>query len=533
MADLENQFNLGGKKSSLEDAIHSDLEKSFKKRSEAMGDIKWHSHTVPHGLRKSPTLTVADAAKTAEADGRKVFSLGAGQLENTPTDEQVASWKEQLIADEKENPSDPLYEYANTPRKYPPKGKGTVGLRAAAAKVFMRDSDMNEGTMGVTDGKPEDQVAAAGGAKGALNGLFSELKPGDVAFVASTGWPTNYDMFPPGVEIIELDSDGTGLVPPETYKKALEAFPEVKTFLINSPNNPTGEKYSVEDREEIMKLTSAHRRANPKDDLFVTSDNPYGRFVYDGSDQKMGKEEKALYKEKGLVTVWTMSKNYGLPGDHLGYVVSARESAISNVAKWGGSKGGVPSTEAMNLAQAALLYGEDFVESSLKDLEPKRQALIDAAKEIKGVKMTDPAATIYGMLDFSEWLGKTIPAQKGVATLDGKQYALDAYGKEGDFPGMLDGKEFQMKTPDDIYKAIVQVAGVNGVFGPPFSAPGSPFGEASCKMRVCFSGKQANLEAAMTRIKTLSEKLIEKDKTTHLHSLTNGGSRGSGWGQSA
>jgi aspartate/methionine/tyrosine aminotransferase len=256
-----------------------------------------------------------------------------------------AEWQKSLEEAHQKEPKNPFYSYlidedateeekqkegkkdvAET-LKYA-KAQGTVGLRSAAAKIFTQDTGIE-----VADG----DVAVGAGGKGALNGVVRYLQPGDRVLVASTGWPTNYDMFPAGVQIIEVDSHGLGLLTPEEVQAALKAHPDAKMFLINSPCNPTGKKYSTEEREEVMGVLKTHVEnllATAPDEapaFQVVMDDPYARLVFDNSNMKRGANETALVKDGFLTTVRYMSKEYGMAGTRIGFAITKNQFIKNHV----------------------------------------------------------------------------------------------------------------------------------------------------------------------------------------------------------
>ncbi len=88
---------------------------------------------------------------------------------------------------------------------------------------------------------------------------------------------------------------------------------KTKAVLINSPNNPTGKVYTA---EEIGKLADllAHHSAKKGNPIYLISDEPYRKIVYDGV--KVPSIFDA-YSESFLVT--SFSKDLSLPGERIGY----------------------------------------------------------------------------------------------------------------------------------------------------------------------------------------------------------------------
>lgn len=170
---------------------------------------------------------------------------------------------------------------------YPP-ATGTPEFRAVAAHTFTEES----GIEGVT---ANDVIVHSGG-KGVLNLIGRQFEPGEQVLVAAPGWPTNYDFWNPGVKITEVDTDGRGLMTPEVLRQALNVNRTATAILINDPSNPTGARYSEEERAEIMSIIAEHRAkfdaSFMRKPLRAIVDDPYGALNYDGTSMKRSAAEK-------------------------------------------------------------------------------------------------------------------------------------------------------------------------------------------------------------------------------------------------
>ena len=86
-----------------------------------------------------------------------------------------------------------------------------------------------------------------------------------------------------------------------------------KCIIINNPQNPTGKIYTENELEQILNLAKKY-------DLYILSDEAYSDFIpINTSFHSMGKIDDA--KEYSIVCN-SMSKNYGISGWRLGYVIT-------------------------------------------------------------------------------------------------------------------------------------------------------------------------------------------------------------------
>lgn len=438
----------------------------------------YEGYKVPATLRSSPTMSAANYGKQVVAKGREVIFLTVGDLFVKPSAAMLAGWVAQLHTAAENSPDAPhyksvadkdVYKYADT--------LGAAGLRAAAAHCFMRDTGCEQ--VSATD------IAVGTGAKGALNGVCSVLAAGDKVIMASPGWPTNFDMAPSGVAVIEVDTQGRGLIAPELLAQILSAQADAKAMLINAPNNPTGANYAAEERDALMQVIAAHVISHPE--FLVILDDPYGKLVFDGQNLLRASAERGLFASGNIAVLRSLSKEYGLAGARIGYVVSKRASVIEMVKRWNESKGGGISGPEQTLAQAALLFGDDFIATTIEDLREKRAILMQTVRSLRYASMQEPQGTIYGWVNFAALQGCKIPAGK-----------------------TLNGDALTIQTPQDLMTYLVEIAGVQGVGGTPFYAPDSPLAARDWHVRITFCGDKAELEKACAKLREAEAILTPK-----------------------
>ncbi|MDO5537444.1 MAG: pyridoxal phosphate-dependent aminotransferase [Desulfovibrionaceae bacterium] len=105
---------------------------------------------------------------------------------------------------------------------------------------------------------------------------------------------------------------------PETFAPDVEALekamsPKTRAVLINSPHNPTGAVYTLEELKEICALLErkSEEYGHP---VWLISDEPYRFLAYDGIEVP-----SVLPLYRFAVCVSSFSKNLSLPGERIGY----------------------------------------------------------------------------------------------------------------------------------------------------------------------------------------------------------------------
>lgn len=450
-----------------------------------------HRYVAKSSLRPSPTMSAANMARAAIQRGKRVEVVTIGDLFPKPTPAEVAQWLARLTQDaaNPQHAANPIFMLRNDAALYAySETTGLPSLRATVAETFSRDT-------GCTATAAEVMVGTGG--KGALNGaFFSLLKAGDVVVMAAPGWPTNYDMFPAGVVLLEVTTRD-GLIRAEDLPGILAASPEPAVILINAPSNPTGANYTPAEREAffaaVTELTTH---------TIVASDDPYGKLVYDREPYDIrtvlqrGPAEQACFAAGRLAVFRTVSKEYGLAGLRVGFVVTKHTAMLNSLQMWNEGKGGGMGVEDQLKAQAALLYGDEFIVRTVASLQQKRAKLIEGVAQLPYARMDAPRGTIYGWVDFSGLQGCTVLAAHSET---GEAYPID--------------------TPAAMMRYLVNVAGVCGVPGGPFFAPDSPAAARDWHVRISFCCEMAQLEQALANLSSAASALQSPAAPHAVHAL--------------
>lgn len=156
-------------------------------------------------------------------------------------------------------------------------------------------------------------IMSAGAAAGLFVALKSILNPDDEVIVfkpyfAEYGF---YVMHAQGI-LVEADCDEDFLPDIESFRKVITS--KTKAVILNTPNNPSGAVYS---KEKLLKISETIRKAEKafNTDIFVISDEPYVKIVYD--DVVVPCVFDCF--DKALI-VNSYSKSLALPGERIGYI---------------------------------------------------------------------------------------------------------------------------------------------------------------------------------------------------------------------
>ena len=360
----------------------------------------------------TPSITLAITAKAKELKGAgvDVVSFGAGEPDfNTPKNIMEAAIKSM--------------EEGKT--KYTPTS-GIIELREAICKKLKEDNNLHYNS---------NQIIVSTGAKQCLADAFMAiLNPGDEVIVPIPYWVS----YP---ELIKL-ADGMPVFvegkEENDYKYTLESLNKVvnnntKAIIINSPNNPTGTVYSIEELKEIAEFAKKH-------DLIIISDEIYEKLIYDGKKHvSVASISEDAYNR--TIVINGFSKSYAMTGWRLGYaagnaeVIKLMTSVQSHVTSNANSIAQYAGVEALN-------GPKDEIEKMVGKFEERRNLMIDRIKNITGLSVIRPEGAFYVMINLENYLGKSINENvinnsvdfsrellehEKVAVIPGSAFGLDKY----------------------------------------------------------------------------------------------------------
>ena len=163
-----------------------------------------------------------------------------------------------------------------------------------------------------------NDVLLSCGAAGALNAfLRAVIDPGD-ELICFAPYFVEYGFYVGnfGGKLTAVKTD------PKTFAPNLEGLekaigPQTKVLLINSPNNPTGVVYTLDELKGLADLLTRKSKeiGHP---IWLVSDEPYRFLAYDGVEVP---SVLPLYPYS--IAVSSFSKNLSLPGERIGYAALA------------------------------------------------------------------------------------------------------------------------------------------------------------------------------------------------------------------
>ncbi|MEN8249669.1 MAG: pyridoxal phosphate-dependent aminotransferase [Bacteroidota bacterium] len=326
-------------------------------------------------MNESATIAMAQKGKDLRAKGVDVISLSLGEPDfKTPKHIQEAAIT--AINSEK------YFSYPPVP--------GYPDLREAIAKKFREENNID---------CTATNIVVSNGAKHSIaNVMMAMLNPGDEVLVLSPYWVSYADL----VEVAE----GTPVYVKGTFENKFKATADqieaaitdkTKLMIYSSPCNPSGEAFTMEETEAIVKVVEKYPN------LYVISDEIYEYINFVGEHISIGSYPSV---QDRIITINGVSKAYAMTGWRVGYMC-----ANEVIAKACNKIQGQFTSGINGIAQRAALSAlqEDFgpTQEMVNEYGERRKLVYDLLAEIPGLKTLMPSGAFYFFPDVSSYFGKS------------------------------------------------------------------------------------------------------------------------------
>jgi aspartate aminotransferase len=383
-------------------------------------------------IEPSPTLALNAKADAMRAQGVDIINFGAGQPDFDTPDHICQAGIKAI--------EDGFTRYTPVP--------GTPELKQAIIDKFKRDNGLDYAM---------DQVMVNVGGKHSSYLIMQALiDEGDEVIVPAPYWVS----YPPMVIL----AGGRPIVVPtkqeDGFKLKLGELEmavsgRTKAIFLNSPSNPTGSVYSV---EELMPLAEFCASKG----ILMISDEMYEPILFDG---RSFTSTAALSPEiyQNTITLNGVSKAYAMTGWRIGYMGGPAEliKACSKIQSQSTSN---PTSIAQKAAVAALSGPQDIVQERNRHFERRRNLIMDLMGELPGVTCYRPEGSFYAFPSFKAYFGKKFGDKVIKGSQDLADYLLDEASLAA-VPGIAFGQDdcirFSFATSDEIIEkgmAAVKVA---------------------------------------------------------------------------
>ena len=229
-------------------------------------------------------------------------------------------------------------------------------------------------------------IVTAGATQALMLAMVTLVNPGDEVIIQGPNWPDyrgQIDMVNAKTVYAKVSEENGFKMTADVIEPLITD--KTKLIIINSPSNPTGGTLEWEDLLEIAELVKKHK-------IFIISDEPYEKLVYDGFEQKSLASIPGI--ENYVLTINSFSKTFAMTGFRVGYIC-ANEVIVENLIKLHENMiASVP--EPMQLAAVEAIYnGEKDVEEMVTYYDRNRHLIVEGLNSIKGFSCLYPKGAFY------------------------------------------------------------------------------------------------------------------------------------------
>lgn len=315
-------------------------------------------------IKPSPTLAITALAAQLKAAGRDIIGLGAGEPDfDTP--EHI---KQAGIAAIQQGET----RYTAV--------EGTPKLRQAIANKFKRENGF--------DYTPKQVLVSCGGKQSFYNLCQALLSPGDEVIIPAPYWVSYPDMvlLADGVPVIVTAGQAEHFkLSPAKLEAAIT--PRTKLFVINSPSNPTGVAYTLEELQALGEVLRRHPH------VLVATDDMYEHVLFAG--RQFVNILNACPDLYGRTIVLNgVSKAYSMTGWRIGYAAGP-EKLIQAMAMVQSQSTSNPTSISQYAAAVALEGDQSFIQTMVTAFEERHNFVHQAFNAMDGVECLAADGTFY------------------------------------------------------------------------------------------------------------------------------------------
>lgn len=379
-------------------------------------------------VKPSPTLAITARAAELRAAGKDIIGLGAGEPDfDTP--DHIKSAAIEAI-----NQGFTKYTAVD----------GTASLKQAIIDKFKQDNQF--------DYTAKQILVSSGGKQSFYNLAQALLNKGDEVIIPAPYWVSYPDMV--------LLADATPVIVEATQTQNFKISAEqlraaitdkTRLFVINSPSNPTGSAYSLEELKALADVLLDYP------DIIIATDDMYEHILWEkDSFVNILNACPELYDRTMVLN--GVSKAYSMTGWRIGYAAGS-EKIIAGMRKVQSQSTSNPCSISQVAAETALKGNHDCIDTMMVEFKKRHDFVVEELNKLPGISCLKTNGTFYVFPDVSELINN------------------------------LNGIEDDLGLAEYfIEKAEVAIV------------PGSAFGCAG-HMRISIATSMENLEKALERIK--------------------------------
>jgi aspartate aminotransferase len=344
-------------------------------------------------IKPSVTLAIAAKAGKLRAEGIDVVNFSAGE----PDFDTPQRIKDAAIDALRKG----MTKYTDV--------KGIEPLREAIAEKYQREHNLEY--------RKEDVLVSCGAKHSIYNVLQAVVNSGDEVVIPAPYWVSYSDMalLAGGVPKLIPTNESTGFrIKPAQLQAALT--PKTRVFLLNSPCNPTGTSYGLDDLRTIAGVLEKH-------DCLVLADDIYEKIVYDGFQIDNIVTLCPALRDRTVI-INGVSKTYAMTGWRIGYALGPSD-VIAAAAKIQSQSTSNPTSIAQAAALEAIRGPQDEIAPMVREFHRRRNAIVEKLNTVDGIHCLKPEGAFYVFPNIASLIGRTANGKRLGSPCDVADYLLE------------------------------------------------------------------------------------------------------------
>jgi aspartate aminotransferase len=333
-------------------------------------------------------MLLAAKVRTLQQQGRRMLDLNIGQPDfDTPEHIKQAAYKAISEGKTKYTPVDGIKE--------------------------LKDAILDKYKARISDIKASNIIVSAGAKQVIYNFLMAVLNEGDEVIIPAPYWTSYPEMVRIArgePRIVVCGEDIAFKLTPQVLEQAINN--RTKALLLNSPNNPTGVKYTRQELRQLGEVIKQHPH------LQVLSDDIYEDISFDGEVFSLIDVVPEISQQ--VCVAHGVSKSYAMTGWRIGYAIG-NEKLINAMKVVQSQSTSGPCSISQYAAVEALRNGQQFVDEAVSVFKQRLDFAYDAISRIDGLTCVKPGGAFYLFPNCSRFFGKKIANDE-----DFCEYLLDA-----------------------------------------------------------------------------------------------------------
>ncbi|MEE8317498.1 MAG: pyridoxal phosphate-dependent aminotransferase [Candidatus Omnitrophota bacterium] len=312
----------------------------------------------------SLTLAITAKAKKMREEGIDVIGFGSGEPDfDTPHYIKAAAIK--------------AIQRGFT--KYTP-ASGIDELKKTICEKFYKDNNLGY--------KPSQIVVSCGAKHSLYNVIQAICDTKDEVLIPSPYWLSYPEMVKlAGAKplFIKTDEKNNFKVSPDDLKRSITK--NTRALILNSPSNPTGCIYNLEELKGIAELVL-------KNNILVISDEIYEKIIFDQKKHcSIATIDEKIFRN--TIVVNGVSKSFAMTGWRIGYLASVNEEIITAIKNLQSHSTSNPVSISQVAALEAVRGKGDDIRGMVREFEKRRDYIVARINKVNGLSCLKPQGAFY------------------------------------------------------------------------------------------------------------------------------------------